>query len=94
MTATWILEQRARDAISWAMDILEDTHPAPDASEHLAHLRTMNREVGFEHGQEAGLGAALAVAALCDVVEALTLRVEELEKASQADVAKPASLRR
>jgi hypothetical protein len=80
MTANYVLDQRARDAIAWALDVLEDIHPAPDASDHLEHLRALNEEIGFDQGQAAGHGAAQAVAALCDAVEALKARVEELER--------------
>jgi hypothetical protein len=80
MAAPWVLEQRTRDALAWAVDILEDIHPAPDASDHLEHLRALNEEIGFDQGQAAGHGAAQAVAALCDAVEALKARVEALER--------------
>jgi hypothetical protein len=80
MAAPWVLEGRTREALGWALDVLDSTHPAPASSEHLAHLRTMSQEIGFAENQTAGYGAALAVAALCDTVEALAARVEELER--------------
>jgi hypothetical protein len=79
MTAPWVIDQRSREAVRWALDFLERHHPAPEASDQLGYLRELENELGASLNEAPAYATALTVAALVDIVEELMFRVEQLE---------------
>ncbi len=80
MTAPYIIDARSREAIRWAIDFLEQHHPAPEASEQLGYLREIENELGASLNEAPAHSVALALAALVDVVEAQDRRIAQLEE--------------